>query len=124
MLRWRLTIVVTAITWSGSVAWRMPRKNPSAIIERRLTITRFLYQGPRILKCILFSPPASDTSCLAGPGHCLTPSTAVFRLPATPRLGTVAGAESLRNARAERNYRERRLYPRDQKLGQGVQGLP
>src|SRR5579864_7042032 len=35
-LRWRLTIVVTAITWSGSVAWRMPRKNPTATIERKL----------------------------------------------------------------------------------------
>jgi len=26
---------VTAITWSGSVAWRMPRKNPKAIIGRK-----------------------------------------------------------------------------------------
>src|SRR5258707_6406576 len=28
MLRCRLTIVLTAITWSASVAWRIPRKNP------------------------------------------------------------------------------------------------
>src|SRR5579871_114926 len=34
--RWRVTMVVTAITWSGSVAWRIPRKNPTAIIEKKL----------------------------------------------------------------------------------------
>jgi len=28
MLRCRLTIVLTAMTWSASVAWRIPRKNP------------------------------------------------------------------------------------------------
>ena len=38
MLRWRLTIVVTAMTWSGSVAWRMPRKNPRAMMEMRVII--------------------------------------------------------------------------------------
>ena len=38
-LRWRLTIVVTATTWSGSVAWRIPRKNPTAIIDRKLIMT-------------------------------------------------------------------------------------
>ena len=37
-LFWRLTMVDTAITWSGSVAWRMPRKNPMAIMERKLII--------------------------------------------------------------------------------------
>ena len=35
ILRSRLTMVVTAITWSGSVAWRMPRKNPRAMMERK-----------------------------------------------------------------------------------------
>jgi hypothetical protein len=35
-LRWWLTIVVTAMTWSGSVAWRIPRKNPTAIMEKKL----------------------------------------------------------------------------------------
>src|SRR6266478_4418426 len=38
MLRWRLTMVVTAMTWSGSVAWRMPRKKPSAMTESRVII--------------------------------------------------------------------------------------
>jgi hypothetical protein len=33
MLLWRLAIVVTAMTWSGSVAGRMPRKKPSARME-------------------------------------------------------------------------------------------
>jgi len=32
MVRCRATIVVTAITWSGSVAWRIPRKKPKATI--------------------------------------------------------------------------------------------
>ncbi len=31
--RWRATIVEMAMTWSASVAWRMPRKNPSASSE-------------------------------------------------------------------------------------------
>ena len=31
---WRVTIVETAMTWSGSVACRIPRKNPTASIER------------------------------------------------------------------------------------------
>src|SRR4051812_33837413 len=35
-LRSRLTIVETAATWSASVAWRMPRKNPRARIAARL----------------------------------------------------------------------------------------
>src|ERR1700704_3029802 len=38
MLRWRLTMVVTAVTWSGSVAWRMPRKKPRVIMESRVII--------------------------------------------------------------------------------------
>src|SRR2546425_2077539 len=38
MLRWRLTIVVTAMTWSGSVAWRIPRKKPSAMMESKVII--------------------------------------------------------------------------------------
>ena len=38
MLRWRLTIVETAITWSGSVAWRMPRRNPRPITASRLEV--------------------------------------------------------------------------------------
>src|SRR5437867_2921589 len=29
----RVTIVLTAITWSGSVAWRIPRKKPRAMSE-------------------------------------------------------------------------------------------
>ena len=37
-LRCRLTMVVTAMTWSGSVACRIPRKNPSAMMEKKLTI--------------------------------------------------------------------------------------
>src|SRR5215208_4313111 len=32
-------MVDTAITWSGSVAWRMPRKNPSRHTVGRLSIT-------------------------------------------------------------------------------------
>src|SRR4051812_12983245 len=28
-------MVVTAITWSGSVAWRMPRKKPTAMMENK-----------------------------------------------------------------------------------------
>jgi hypothetical protein len=31
--RCRLTIVEMAITWSASVAWRIPRKNPTASSE-------------------------------------------------------------------------------------------
>src|SRR5436309_7780127 len=38
MLRCRLTIVVTAMTWSGSVAWRIPRKKPRAMMENKVTI--------------------------------------------------------------------------------------
>src|SRR6267154_2222804 len=38
ILRWRLTIVVTAMTWSGSVAWRMPRKNPRAMMDSKVPI--------------------------------------------------------------------------------------
>jgi hypothetical protein len=34
MERWRLTMVEMAITWSASVAWRIPRKNPSASSEK------------------------------------------------------------------------------------------
>jgi hypothetical protein len=39
-LLWRATIVVTAITWSGSVAWRMPRKKPKATMESKLITAR------------------------------------------------------------------------------------
>src|SRR5581483_10471110 len=28
-------MVLTAITWSGSVAWRMPRKNPMAMMDSK-----------------------------------------------------------------------------------------
>ena len=35
VVRWRVTMVVTAMTWSGSVACRMPRKNPSTDSARR-----------------------------------------------------------------------------------------
>jgi hypothetical protein len=38
MLRWRLTMVETAITWSGSVAWRMPRTNPKPIAASKFTM--------------------------------------------------------------------------------------
>ena len=31
-------IVVTAMTWSGSVAWRIPRKKPRAMMEKKVTI--------------------------------------------------------------------------------------
>jgi hypothetical protein len=31
-------LVVTAMTWSGSVAWRIPWKNPTARMERKLTM--------------------------------------------------------------------------------------
>src|ERR1700682_2655300 len=31
-------MVVTAITWSGSVAWRIPRKNPTARMESKVTM--------------------------------------------------------------------------------------
>ncbi len=37
---WRLTMVDTATTWSGSVEWRIPRNNP-----RRITVTK----GTRLL---------------------------------------------------------------------------
>jgi hypothetical protein len=33
--RSRLTMVVTAITWSGSVAWRIPRTNPKSAMGRK-----------------------------------------------------------------------------------------
>jgi hypothetical protein len=33
---------VTAMTWSGSVAWRMPRKNPTARMDRKGIIVVFL----------------------------------------------------------------------------------
>jgi hypothetical protein len=38
MLRWRLTMVVTAMTWSGSVAWRMPSRNPTPITVSKFTM--------------------------------------------------------------------------------------
>src|ERR1700722_694997 len=38
MLRCRLTMVVTAMTWSGSVAWRMPSRNPTPITVSKFTI--------------------------------------------------------------------------------------
>ena len=38
--RARLTIVPTAITWSASVACRMPRKNPRTTTEKRRSIMR------------------------------------------------------------------------------------
>jgi hypothetical protein len=39
--RSRLTIVDTAITWSGSVACRIPRKNPIARMANPLVIESF-----------------------------------------------------------------------------------
>ena len=38
IFRYRETMVVTAITWSGSVACRIPKKKPSATMESRLII--------------------------------------------------------------------------------------
>src|SRR5260370_36827583 len=38
MERSRLTIVETAMTWSGSVAWRMPRKKPIARMANPLVM--------------------------------------------------------------------------------------
>src|ERR1700693_1865164 len=38
MERSRLTIVETAMTWSGSVAWRMPSRNPMVKMARPLVI--------------------------------------------------------------------------------------
>src|SRR5260370_41796545 len=47
--RWRLTIVDTAITWSGSVACRIPRKNPMVRMASPLVKQAHLFsefQGP------------------------------------------------------------------------------
>src|SRR5581483_7523298 len=41
--RCRQTIVVTAMTWSGSVAWRTPRKNPRRRTDRTV-VTPVLYR--------------------------------------------------------------------------------
>jgi len=38
MERSRLTMVETAMTWSGSVAWRMPRKKPIARMANPLVM--------------------------------------------------------------------------------------
>ena len=42
MLRCRVTIVVAAITWSASVAWRIPSRNPTPITVSKLTIASHL----------------------------------------------------------------------------------
>ena len=47
IVRWRATMVVTAMTWSGSVAWRIPKKKPSAMMESKLIIaSKDLYSRP------------------------------------------------------------------------------
>ena len=42
---WRVTIVATAMTWSGSVACRIPSSNPSTMIGRLVMVVA-TFPGP------------------------------------------------------------------------------
>jgi len=46
IVQWRATIVVTAMTWSGSLAWRIPRKKAGAMMESKLIIATKVQAKP------------------------------------------------------------------------------
>src|SRR5215467_11071600 len=88
----RLTMVVTAITWSGSVACRMPRKNPMAMMERKLIIYRCTSQITYILKKWETKNAAArmrSRKKYAAEGACAPQDQSPARVPVPQKPGTI-----------------------------------
>src|SRR5262245_46295708 len=59
--RSRPTVAATAATWSASVAWRIPSRNPSAIVEPNVIARR--PDSARVSQSFFFSNRGDGTRC-------------------------------------------------------------